>query len=134
MRAVPFRNLHGATGKAPGLLRKVGEEGKQGLEAERLGSIAGLLGGTAAMGTVLALAFDAQRAIVKIIAVLFVLNALGYFLGGWIEGKLAIEHRPAAMLLWGVCYGIGFGAGLGVAFRLCQEDARQAIRRQDAKR
>lgn len=91
------------------------------------GSIAGLLGGAAAMGTMLALAFDARRAIVKIIAALFVLNALGYFAGGWIEGRLAIEHRLAGMLLWGACYGIGFGAGLGLAFHLCQADARKAI-------
>jgi len=92
-----------------------------------LGSIAGLLGGTAAMGLILALAFDAQRSVVKIIAALFVLNTLGYYAGGWIEGKLAIDRRTAGMLLWGVCYGLGFGAGLGVSFHLCQARARAAM-------
>lgn len=91
------------------------------------GVVAGLLGGTAAMGAILAFAFDAQRSVVKIIAVLFVLNGLGYFAGGWVEGKLAFDHRHAAMLLWGACYGIGFGAGLGVAFHLCQKRARAAL-------
>ena len=92
------------------------------------GSIAGLFGGTAAMGVILAFAFDTPRAMVKIIAALFLLNTLGYYAGGWIEGKLAIDHRLAGMLLWGVCYGIGFGAGLGVAFHLCQERARALLR------
>ncbi len=91
------------------------------------GSIGGLLGGTAAMGAILALAFDARRALLRIIAALFVLNTLGYYAGGWIEGKLIIEHRLAAMLLWGACYGIGFGAGLGVAFHVCQERARALL-------
>ena len=91
------------------------------------GEIAGLLGGTAAMGAILAFAFDARRAAVKIIAALFVLNAAGYRAGGWIEGKLAIDHRLTAIVLWGICYGIGFGAGLGLAFHFCQARARAAI-------
>jgi len=93
----------------------------------REGEIAGLLGGTAAMGAIFALAFDAQRSVVKIIAPLFVLNALGYFVGGWFEGKLAVHHRLAAMMLWAVCYGLGFGAGLGVAFHICQRRVRAAL-------
>ena len=92
------------------------------------GSIGGLLGGTAAMGAILALAFDAPRAMPKVITALFLLNTFGYYAGGYIEGKLIIDHRLAAMLLWGLCYGIGFGAGLGVAFYLCQQRARQLIR------
>ena len=89
--------------------------------------IAGLLGGTAAMGAILALAFDAQRAVVKIIAALFVLNTAGYRAGGWFEGKLVIDHRLTAILLWGICYGIGFGAGLGMAFHFCPTRARAVI-------
>ena len=91
------------------------------------GEIAGLLGGTAVMSAILAFAFDAKGVVVKVIAALFALNALGYFAGGWFEGTLAIDHRLAAMLLWGVCYGIGFGAGLGLAFHLCQAEARIAL-------
>ena len=93
----------------------------------RNGEIAGLLGGTAVMGAILAFAFDAQRSVVKIVTALFALNALGYFVGGWFEGKLAIDHRLAAMMIWAVCYGVGFGAGLGVAFHLCQARAREAL-------
>jgi hypothetical protein len=91
------------------------------------GSIGGLLGGAAAMGLVLAFAFDAQRAILKVVVALFVLNAIGYYFGERIAGKLAIDHRALGMLLWGVCYGIGLGAGLGLAFYFCQERARAAL-------
>jgi hypothetical protein len=91
------------------------------------GSIAGLLGGTAAMGAVLCLAFDAPRRMPAVIAALFVLNTLGYYAGGWMMGELIGEHRFAAMLSWGVGYGIGFGAGLGVAFHLCQARARALL-------
>jgi hypothetical protein len=92
------------------------------------GSIGGLLGGAVAMGLVLAFAFDAQRAIIQIVAALFPLNALGYYFGGRIAGKLAIDHRALGMLLWGMCYGVGLGAGLGLAFYFCQDRARAALR------
>jgi hypothetical protein len=106
------------------------------------GSIAGLLAGTAVMGWMFAHAFDAQRELLKVIAALFILNAAGYFIGGWVEGSLihlkelsilgVALTKPArvtmAMLAWGVCYGIGFGAGLGIAFYLCQSQARALIR------
>ena len=80
-----------------------------------------------AMGAILAFAFDARRAIVKIITCLFVLNAAGYLAGGWFEGNLMVHHRLVAILLWGICYGIGFGAGLGLAFHFCQARARALI-------
>lgn len=103
-----------------------------------LGSVAGLLAGTAVMGVILCLAFDALGQLGKVIAALFVFNALGYFIGGEIE--VALIHMPSlsiggtvlarstqvmiAMMQWGVCYGIGLGAGLGIAFHLCQSRAR----------
>jgi hypothetical protein len=92
------------------------------------GSIAGLLAGTAAMGAILCVAFDAPRRMPAVIAALFVLNTLGYYAGDWMMGKLIGTHRVAAMLSWGVGYGIGFGAGLGLAFHLCQTRARALLR------
>ena len=91
------------------------------------GSLAGLLCGTAAMGVIFAWAFDAQKSLLQVILALFLLNAAGYFAGGWIEWRLGVHHRLAAMLVWGVLYGIGFGAGLGLAFYLCQSAARARI-------
>lgn len=92
------------------------------------GSIAGLFGGTVAMGAILCLAFDAVRKMPAVILALFALNTLGYYAGGWVEGQLIGEHRVAAMLSWGVGYGLGFGAGLGIAFHLCQDRARALLR------
>ncbi len=103
------------------------------------GSLLGLFAGTLAMGWMLARAFDAKGSVLKVIAALFVLNSLGYFAGGWIEGTVGgmrqlslfgtAVAKPAqatlAKLLWGVCYGIGFGAGLGLAFQWCQERTRR---------
>jgi len=91
------------------------------------GEFTGVLGGSVAMAAVLAFAFDARKSLLRIIGALFVPNALGYFAGGWFEGKLAIDHRLVAMFLWGVCYGVGFGAGLGLAFHICQARARAAL-------
>jgi hypothetical protein len=106
------------------------------------GSVVGLLAGTGAMGWVLARAFDAQNATVKIVAALFLLNSLGYFVGGWVEGAVIgaksvtvfgstldrYVQAALAKLLWGLCYGVGFGAGLGLAFHLCQARTRAELR------
>ena len=105
------------------------------------GSLAGLFAGTLVMGWMFVHAFEARGALVKVVAALFLLNALGYFVGGWVEGGVMgmktfsvlgvmVAKKTqvrTAMLLWGVCYGIGFGAGLGLAFHFCQERARQLI-------
>jgi hypothetical protein len=103
------------------------------------GSLVGLLAGTAVMGWMLTTAFEAQGQTLRVVAALFVLNACGYFVGGWIEEALVglpecstggiTLAKPTqlmvAKLQWGLCYGIGLGAGLGVAFHLCQSAARE---------
>jgi hypothetical protein len=88
----------------------------------------GLLAGTAIMGWMLTTAFEARGQLLKIIAILFVLNSLGYFIGGVIEGALIREYPLPAMLLWGVCFGLGLGAGLGLAFHQCQSAARALLK------
>lgn len=93
------------------------------------GSVVGLLAGTAIMGSMLAAAFDAWAQVVKVIPALFVLNAAGYFIGGVVEGALIQHHKVAAMLMWGVLYGLGLGAGLGLAFYFCQTKARALLGR-----
>lgn len=105
------------------------------------GGIVGLFIGTALMGWLLATAFDARGAVFKVVAALFLLNTLGYFVGGCLEGSLM--HAPhlylfgaplakatqmtLAKLQWGICYGIGLGAGLGLAFYLCQSGVRARL-------
>jgi hypothetical protein len=92
-----------------------------------LGSIAGLAAGTMVMACMLVAAFDALRVVVKVFLALFVLNSVGYFVGGVSEAALIKSHPLAAMLSWGVFYGVGLGAGLGLAFYICQERARKIL-------
>ena len=107
------------------------------------GSVLGLLVGTALMGTIMTWALDARRQLLKVVVVLFVLNALGYFVGGvfdaWIRGmeKLSVSNATQDALAhgsWAVAYGIGFGAGLGLAFYQCQgvDRARSVPRRRNS--
>jgi hypothetical protein len=105
------------------------------------GSIAGLLAGTAAMGAILRYGFGARGAVLKIIAVLFVANAAGYFIGEWAynavpalkEGNatgIVLDRQTRATVskaAWGLFYGLGFGAGIGFAFHACQANARKLI-------
>jgi hypothetical protein len=92
-----------------------------------LGSIAGLAAGTMVMACMLVAAFDALRVVVKVFLALFVLNSVGYFVGGISEAAF-IKHYPLyAKLSWGVFYGLGFGAGLCLAFHICQERARKLL-------
>ena len=107
------------------------------------GSIVGLLAGTAGMGWLLALAFNAKGSTPQVIVGLFMLNALGYFIGGWLEGAvivmkdLPLSRRAQVMLaklLWGVCYGVGFGAGLGLAYYWCQARLRALVKSEPAAR
>lgn len=92
-----------------------------------LGSIAGLFVGTMVMACMLVAAFDALRVVVKVFLALFVLNSIGYFVGGISEAAFIKQYPLYAKLSWGVFYGLGFGAGLGLAFHICQERARKLL-------
>lgn len=105
------------------------------------GSVAGLFAGTAAMGFIIARAFAAPDQALKAIGAIFILNSLGYFFGGVVEQWLAGMDQLSlfgivfsksgkmitAMLSWGVFYGVGFGAGLGLAVYCCQSKARAML-------
>jgi hypothetical protein len=85
----------------------------RGSTGEWIGSLAG----SVLMGLVLALAFDARPAALKLMVVLCITNCAGYFLGA----ALYYSIRGAiGMLLYGVVYGLFVGAGLGAALHLCQ--------------
>jgi len=105
------------------------------------GSVLGLLGGTMLMGWILTRAFDATQFLFQVVAALFIFNAAGYFLGGIVEAKIAAWKetvligvtmaKPVRMMIaklsWGFCYGVGFGAGLGLAFYYCQTAVRRLM-------
>ena len=81
------------------------------------GEAVGSLIGSIFMALVLAVGFRSLGSIVKISAVLFVSNFLGYFLGAALFDSLS---EPTGMLLFGVVYGVLFGAGIGAAVQLAQ--------------
>src|SRR5688572_13797921 len=106
-----------------------------------VGSIVGLLAGTAAMGAILVCGFRAKGATLRVIAVLFLANGIGYFAGEWSHnGIRALREGNALGLVlnrsmrsglsktaWGLFYGLGFGAGIGFAFHASQEGARKLL-------
>ena len=81
------------------------------------GELVGALAGSIFMALVLATGFRTFSSLVKLSAVLFVSNALGYFLGVALFDTFS---EPTGMLLFGVVYGVFFGAGIGAALQLVQ--------------
>ena len=72
------------------------------------------------MGSVLASGFGALRSVVKLSAILFVANSIGYFLGSALNNY--IDGRTG-MLLWGTVYGLCLGCGLGAVLHYGQADS-----------
>ena len=81
------------------------------------GEAVGSVAGSVLMALVLAAGFGSMRSTVKLSAVLFVSNFLGYFFGAALFNSLG---EPTGMLLFGVVYGLFFGAGIGAALQLVQ--------------
>ena len=92
-----------------------------------LAGAVGLLTGQILFALVIGISFQAYHQIIKLATVLFFTNALGYFGGGLIIFSIFGYHGILLMLFWGVCYGLGFGAGLGLAFYICQERHREML-------
>jgi hypothetical protein len=82
-----------------------------------VGELVGAVVGSIFMAIVLASGFRRPAAITKLSAILFVANALGYFLGDAIFTSLL---NQTGMLLFGLVYGLFFGAGIGAALHLVQ--------------
>ena len=78
----------------------------------------GSLAGSVLMALVFAAGFGALPSTLKLSAVLFVSNSLGYFIGSALNNS--VGGRPG-MLLWGVAYGLFFGAGIGAVLHRVQQ-------------
>ena len=81
------------------------------------GEIVGSLLGSIFMAVVLAAGIRSLNSTVKLSVVLFVSNFLGYFSGAALFDYLS---APTGMLLFGVVYGLLFGAGIGAALQIVQ--------------
>ena len=83
-----------------------------------VGEVIGSLVGAVLMAVVLAAGYGSPRSTLKLSAILFVSNFLGYFLGAALFDFFF--NGRVAMLLFGVVYGLFFGAGIGAALQLVQ--------------
>lgn len=90
----------------------------------KIGEWLGSIAGSVLMGVILAWAFGALRSAPKVIAVLFVANSIGYFLGDFLNNTLG---GKTGILVWGVAFGLGLGAGLGAALYFAQTTMRERI-------
>lgn len=86
----------------------------RGTTGEWIGSLAGSI----LMAVVFATGFGVTRSIPKFVAILFVTNSVGYFLGSALNDYVTGQ---AGMLLWGLAYGICLGAGIAAVLHLSQE-------------
>jgi hypothetical protein len=89
------------------------------------GELVGSLVGSILMAVVLAAGFGSLESLVKVSIVIFVANALGYFLGAAIFDSFS--HSEVGMLLFGVVYGLFFGGGIGAALRLVQQQPDASV-------
>jgi hypothetical protein len=87
-----------------------------------MGEWVGSLAGSILMSLVFAAAFGALRSLLKLSAVLFVTNSVGYFLGSTLNDSFT---GRTGMLLWGVVYGLFLGAGIAAVLHIAQVEARQ---------
>jgi len=90
-----------------------------------LGEWLGSLAGGTGLGLVFATVFDAPKQAIKVILVLCVTSAAGYFGGKFLHQYIS---GVVGALAWGAAYGLGMGTGLGYALFACQEPARQRLK------
>jgi hypothetical protein len=90
----------------------------KGKAGEWVGSVAG----SVLMAFVFAVGFGAIRSIMKLSAILFIANSLGYFAGSALNDYFG---GKGGMLLWGILYGLCLGAGIGAVLRLAQVSSEQ---------
>lgn len=85
----------------------------RGVPGEWVGSLAG----SVLMALVFAAGFRAIRSTLKFAAILFVANSIGYFLGSALNDYYG---GKGGMLLWGLIYGLGLGAGISAVLHFSQ--------------
>ena len=92
--------------------------------------------GCAAFAFILGKMLKSTEGLWKVVVVLFLAHSAGYFLGGiayssmrtppeFLRGLSRTQLGLIAKMLWGLFYGLGFGAGIGYAFHRFQ--SRQTV-------
>jgi hypothetical protein len=92
----------------------------RGTTGEWVGSLLGSL----LMALVIAAGFGALYTFPRLFLVLLLANSAGYFLGAWLDSTV---RGKAGMVLWGLTYGLGLGAGLGWSLYLAQTPLRARL-------
>lgn len=88
---------------------------------------AGSIVGPALMGLMFAWAFRANQQLWRCVLAMVVGNTAGYFLGEWLF-YLPPLHNQYGMILWGITYGAGFGAGIAASLYWCQTETRGKLK------
>lgn len=91
----------------------------RGAAGEWLGSLTGSI----LMAVVFAVGFGALRSTLKLGAILFVGNSVGYFLGSAMNDYFGGSF---GMLLWGAAYGLLLGAAIGAVLLIAQREGSPA--------
>jgi hypothetical protein len=97
----------------------------------QVGELLASILGPAAFALILGWRFGAQKGFLAVIIVLIVTHTAGYFLGSkvytlgnnppsFFSGWNKDDVWKIAKIGWGLCYGLGFGAGIGYAFHIFQ--------------
>ena len=89
-----------------------------------VGEWVGSLLGSILMALVFAAGFGVTRSLVKLSALLFVANSIGYFLGSALNDYFGGRE---GMLLWGAAYGLFLGAGMGAVLWFAQGGERERV-------
>ena len=85
-----------------------------------VGEWVGSLAGSILMALVFAEGFKVMSSTLKLAALLFVANSVGYFLGSALNNYFG---GPTGMLLWGAAYGLFLGAGIGAVLHFAQVES-----------
>ncbi len=93
----------------------------------RAGEWMGSFAGSVAFCVIAAAFLAAWRSLPKMVVILFVGNAAGYFLGSYAYHLLRHEYSLLSKLAWGLFYGIGMGAALGYIFHIAETKSSREV-------
>jgi hypothetical protein len=92
----------------------------------RLGEWTGVVLGPATLAGTLCLGFRARLQMVRCVGLLVISHTGAYLCGDLLFSLPALQNQYG-MLLWGVVYGAGFGAGISLTLYYCQEETRRRL-------